>query len=222
MQTLVVTSMLLLCALSGQNEATLLPILSAIKGKLLSGHRGIHQGTANTFQFADDGFEGGSETRMFQTSFTGDDEEDTGVQILRREAPLIQEIEVKINEGLEAERDLESVREEIRRELVEAKKSGKVGGIQRSQMESRIRQLDRIIGQLRQKNLEAQRRFTDVISGIKTGRIRSQRMAHGMLGGLEQFYTDVVMGYVRTSLKLCMGIVNFWLGLFGKFTGMAG
>ncbi|KAL1420023.1 hypothetical protein MTO96_024697 [Rhipicephalus appendiculatus] len=221
MHTLVATSLLLLGALSGQNEATLLTILSGIKGKLLNGHRGIHQGITNTHHFSNGGFEGESETRRFQTSFTGDDE-DTGVQILQREAPLIHEIEVKINEGLEAERNLTSVREEIRRELAEAKNSGNVGSIQRSQMESRIRQLDGLLVQLRQKNFEAQRRFLDVIGGIRTGKIRSQQRAHSLLGDIEQFYTDVVMGYVRTSLRLCMGIVKFWFGLFGKFTGLVG
>lgn len=222
MPTLVATSLLLLAALCGQNEATLLPILAAIKGKLLNAHRGIHQGVTNTHHFTNDGFETESETRRFQTSFGGDDDNNVGVQILRREAPLIHEIEVKVNEGLDAERNLTSVREEIRRELVEANNSGNLGSVQRSQMESRIRQLDMRLGQLRQKNLEAQRRFLDVIGSIQTGKIRSQRRAHNMLGGVAQFYVNVVMGYVRTCMSLCMGIVNFWLGLFGKFTGVVG
>ncbi|KAH6921629.1 hypothetical protein HPB50_003619 [Hyalomma asiaticum] len=137
--------------------------------------------------------------------------------ILRQEAPLIHEIEVKINEGLEAERNLTTVREEIRRELVEAENSGNLGNKERSQIESRIRRLDRRLGQLRQKNLEAQRRFLDVIGDIKMGEIRSQRRAHYKLGGVAQFCANVVTNYVRTCMSLCMGIVNFWVGILGKF-----
>ncbi|XP_075526679.1 uncharacterized protein LOC142558429 [Dermacentor variabilis] len=142
--------------------------------------------------------------------------------ILRQEAPLIHEIEVRMNQGLEAERNLTAVREEIRRELVEAESSGRVGDAQRAQMENRIWQLDKRLSQLRQKNLEVERRFRYVIGGIRSGTIRSRRKARSMLGGIVQFYTNVVMSYVNTSVSLAVGIVRFWTGLFGKLTGMAG
>ncbi|KAH7973940.1 hypothetical protein HPB49_007520 [Dermacentor silvarum] len=219
MQTLVGTWVLMLGVFCGQNEATLLPILAAIKGTLLNANRGDTQGIRS---FMNDGFHGQTETRLFQASFSDDSDSGVGAQILRQEAPLIHEIEMRISEGLEAERNLTSLREEIRRELAEAESSGGLGDGQRAQMENRIWQLDKRLGQLRQKNLEVERRFLDVIGGIRSGTIRNRWQAHNMLGGIAQFYTNVVMSYVNTSVSLAMGIVNFWTGLFGKITGMVG
>ncbi|XP_070376932.1 uncharacterized protein [Dermacentor albipictus] len=213
METPVVMWMLLLGAFCGQSEATLLTILAGIKRALLNGNRG------DTHRFMDNGFLGQTETQHFHTSFGGDSDSDTGVQILRQEAPLIHEIEVRMNQGLEAERNLTTVREEIRRELVEAESSGRVGDDQRAQMENRIWQLDKRLSQLRQKNLEVERRFRYVIGGIRSGTIRSPRKARSMLGGIVQFYTNVVMSYVNTSVSLAVGIVRFWTGLFGRLAG---
>lgn len=152
---------------------------------------------------------------------------DFAVQIVREEAPLIRQIEIQINEGLEAERNLTAVRAAIRRELAEAKRSGSLGGgDQLFRMERQLQQLDGRLAGLHAKNQEAEKRFRNFVGGIDSGRIRTRRQARLELGGIAQFCSQVVMHYVKACVSLCAGIVNFYknifVGIANVFRGILG
>ncbi|XP_077496104.1 uncharacterized protein LOC144107006 [Amblyomma americanum] len=216
----VFSSSILLLPLFCLTEATLLPLLFAKKILRNAASRGVsntnHVGHNEGSEDADlqwqpsISFESVRDNRNRNNNFA--------VQVVREQAPLIRQIEIQINEGLEAERNLTAVRAAIRRELAEAKKTGSVRGSFR--MERQLQQLDDRLAGLRAKNKEAEIRFRNFVGGIDSGRIRSQRQARAELGGIAQFCSQVVMKYVNVCVSLCAGIINFYKNIFVRIANI--
>lgn len=128
------------------------------------------------------------------------------LEIMRREAPLIHDIELKIQNGLETERNMSSVRQLIIRELAKMKqKHGLTVSIQRRQAEERLRELELRLGELQKKNREAEGRYGAFVSGVASGEIRDERQAHSMLDGIKNFCDSIVYF-----------VVNIWTTLYAK------
>ncbi|XP_077544861.1 uncharacterized protein LOC144158071 [Haemaphysalis longicornis] len=140
---------------------------------------------------------------------------------MRREAPLIHDIELKIQNGLETERNMSSVRQLIIRELAKMKqRHGLTVSIQRRQAEERLRELELRLGELQKnwllstcppaaslpcRNREAEGRYGAFVSGVASGEISDERQAHSMLDGIKNFCDSIVYF-----------VVNIWTTLYAK------
>ncbi|XP_049513636.1 uncharacterized protein LOC119465970 [Dermacentor silvarum] len=134
-----------------------------------------------------------------------------GAQILRDEAPLIREIETKMHEGREMERNLTAVRDAIRQEMVNARG---IGPIRRIKMYRKLGQLESRIKLLHGKNEEGEQRFRAFVSGVASGEISDRRSAHTILDNIFNFYGTVVEKIVVVCRSFAGGIINFYKRIF--------
>ncbi|KAH8029917.1 hypothetical protein HPB51_005219 [Rhipicephalus microplus] len=130
-----------------------------------------------------------------------------GAQILQEEAPMIREIETKMHEGREMERNLTAIRDAIRQEIVGARG---IGIIRRIKMKRQLRELEFRIRELHGKNQEGESKFRAFVSGIASGEIRDRRSARSVLYTIFNFYGTIVSKIVTICRGFAGGIINIY------------
>ncbi|XP_077496461.1 uncharacterized protein LOC144107345 [Amblyomma americanum] len=178
-----------------------------------SNHAGTLQGSIQSSSVSSDNDEkeSGEESRPSPVS-TADNVEEN---IVRKEAPLIRDIEEKMREGRETERNLTATRDVIRREMDGGGGTGVAEGEDRDQMEKRLRELDGHIGQLHSKNKVAEEKFRKFIGSIDSGKIHDQQQAHDRLRDISHFVDTGVIGSVKGSKVAFGGVVNLYRRIKG-------
>ncbi|KAH6921628.1 hypothetical protein HPB50_003618 [Hyalomma asiaticum] len=134
-----------------------------------------------------------------------------GVQILRDEAPMIREIETRMNEGLEMERNLTAIRDALRQEIVNAKG---IGEIRRIRLNRRLGELELRIRELHGKNQEGEARFRTFLNGVASGEIRDRRSARSVLDTIYNFYGTIVSRVIAICRSFAGGIINIYKRIF--------
>ncbi|XP_037554450.1 uncharacterized protein LOC119431058 [Dermacentor silvarum] len=152
----------------------------------------------------------GEETRQKSITSHRKNTDDAALNIMQREAPLIRDVEAKIHEGKEAERNLTGIRDAIRREMSGVDGTDGAAHLRRLQMTKRLRELDQRIAELHAKNQEAQQRFRGFVGAIDAGDIRDENEARSALGSIYHFCGTVVAGAVRACRGVYKNVVSFF------------
>ncbi|KAL1420024.1 hypothetical protein MTO96_024698 [Rhipicephalus appendiculatus] len=130
--------------------------------------------------------------------------------IMQKEAPLIKDVEAKIDEGKETERNLTAMREALLREISGVGGTGGASPLRRIQMKKRLRDLEQRIADLHSKNREAQKRFRGFVSAVDSGVIQDEEQARSALGRVYDFCNTAVAGAVRACRVVFEGVRSFF------------
>nr|AAO85922.1 Is5 [Ixodes scapularis] len=110
------------------------------------------------------------------TSFPETTPAGVGSQILRQHKALINKIQTMIQNGKDSERNLTSLRRVVARKMRRETNQNK-----RKQLQSRMKELTRLITNLRDRNTKAQRELNNFLSKVNSGQITSTREAYKIL-----------------------------------------
>ncbi|XP_037273606.2 uncharacterized protein LOC119165574 [Rhipicephalus microplus] len=152
----------------------------------------------------------GDETQNKPITSVKENADKNEMNIIQREAPLIKDVEAKIDEGKETERNLTAMREALLREISGVDGTGGASPLRRIQMKKRLRELEKRIADLHSKNQEAQQRFRGFVSAVDSGAIRDEEEAHSALRRVYNFCNTAVAGAVRA----CRGVFARVRGFF--------
>ncbi|XP_037530043.1 uncharacterized protein LOC119407236 [Rhipicephalus sanguineus] len=176
------------------------------------GGRDLEQRSGNNVKENASRIEGksGGETQNKYIASAKEDTGNAGMNIMQREAPLIKDVEAKIDEGKEMERNLTAIREALLREISGVDGTGGASPLRRIQMKKRLRELEQRIADLHSKNEEAQQRFRGFVSAIDSGEIQDEVQARSALGRIYDFCNTAVGGAVRACRVVFAGVRRFF------------
>ncbi|XP_070376933.1 uncharacterized protein [Dermacentor albipictus] len=150
----------------------------------------------------------GDETR--QNSIESENTDDPRINIMQREAPLIRDVEARIHEGKETERNLTGFRDAIRREMSGVGGTGEATHLRRIEMKKRLRELDQRIAELHAKNQEAQQRFRGFVGAVDSGDIRDEIQARSALDDIDRSSGTAVAGAARAAKGVFGKVASFF------------
>ncbi|XP_040065944.1 uncharacterized protein LOC115310657 [Ixodes scapularis] len=161
------------------------------------------------------------------TSFPETTPAGVGSQILRQHKALINKIQTMIQNGKDSERNLTSLRRVVARKMRRETNQNK-----RKQLQSRMKELTRLITNLRDRNTKAQRELNKFLSKVNSGQITSTREAYKILKSIYQkqvvpvnnlahkakILTWKITKFIKKIVKNIGGIVSNIFGAIGAAT----